>query len=96
MAFTNGKKKRKMSVFLHFPIHLCTVFILHKNQLTVGDLDYSILIDQDKVEKCFLRAFSQKMVLFLIIDLLSKSASRPTSRPASKRYTVHLIKYQIN
>ena len=32
---------------------LCTVFILDKNQLTVGDLDYSILIDQDKGEKMF-------------------------------------------
>ena len=83
---SNEKKKRKMSVLLAFCHTFMYCIYPRKNQWTVGELDYSIFIDQDKGEKCFFRTFSRKLYLFSIIDKLSKSGSSPTSRPAAKRY----------
>ena len=57
---------------VHFAIHLCTVFILRKNQLTVGDLD-SILIDQDKGEKMFFKSILPKIGFILIYSLVIES-----------------------
>ena len=52
---------------------LYTAFILDKNQLTVGDLDYSILIDQDKGEKMFFKSILPKIGFILIYSLVIES-----------------------
>ena len=46
---------------------------VHKNQLTVGDLEYSILIDQDKGEKMFFKSILPKIGFILIYSLVIES-----------------------
>ena len=67
------KKKRKMSVLLAFCHTFMYCIYPPQEPITVGDLEYSILIDQDKGEKMFFKSILPKIGIILIYSLVIES-----------------------